>query len=188
MKIANLWRNLIPAPIRLRSEPWVTAGAMTFLEEFVVRVPDADVLEFGSGGSTIWFSTRVGSLLSFEHDPGWAQAIRTALIDVPNVDLRLLERPYFNHIFDFKDDSFDLVLVDGRDRVECARLAKRVLRPGGIMMVDDTNRINDRYSELPAVMDNWQRIDFEVFERRKKKGPKHRNTTVWIKPLMLASA
>ena len=186
MKIASLWRHLLPVPIRLSSEPWITAGAVAFLDEFLARQPDAHALEFGSGGSTIWFSRRVGKLVSFEHDPRWARAVRKALSDIPNVDLRLYKRPYFDHIAEFTDNSFDLVLVDGRDRVECARLARRVVRPGGVMMIDDTNRIDGRYSDLPALMADWKRLDFEVLEERENKGPKRRNTTVWTRPLAIA--
>lgn len=57
----------------------------------------------------------------------------------------------------------DLVLVDGRDRVECTRSALPKLRPDGVLMLDDTDRIaghDQRYAPVLGLLSHLRRIDF----------------------------
>ena len=50
----------------------------------------------------------------------------------------------WNAICDEPDASLDLVVVDGRARVECARRAMPKVKPGGLLLLDDTSR--ERYA------------------------------------------
>ena len=49
-------------------------------------------LEFGSGRSTLWFSSLVGSLTSIEYDAGWYEQAKQRLRDAnaTNVDYRVV--------------------------------------------------------------------------------------------------
>src|SRR5690606_37800193 len=46
--------------------PWLTYSAIYYLDQ--VLTPNLNVLEYGSGHSTIWYSQRVKFVNSFEHD------------------------------------------------------------------------------------------------------------------------
>ena len=61
----------------VRSEPWLTEGAIDFLSHFVR--PGFRVLETGSGASTLWFAKRAKSVVSIEDDPDWYAAVTAAL-------------------------------------------------------------------------------------------------------------
>ena len=56
---------------------------------------------------------------------------------------------------------FDIIVIDGRHRVLCARYALEALKPDGIIVWDNTDR--DRYREGYAYLESqgFQRRDFD---------------------------
>ena len=70
--------------------PWLTQDANRFLQTYLLR-SDSGV-EFGSGRSTLWLASRVGRLVSLEHDRDWYKRVSEALAQeqVLNVDYRYL--------------------------------------------------------------------------------------------------
>ena len=57
--------------------PWITYEACDFLE--LILTPKATVFEYGSGGSTLFYSRRVKQVISIEHHPDWFNAVQVAL-------------------------------------------------------------------------------------------------------------
>lgn len=57
--------------------PWISYPAIDFLERYLR--PEMDVFEFGSGGSTVYFSSRVGSVTAVEEDAKWATLVEAEL-------------------------------------------------------------------------------------------------------------
>lgn len=53
--------------------------AIKFLENLLKRKADAKVLEFGSGGSTIWLSKLTKNLTSIEHDGRWFNQVKNQI-------------------------------------------------------------------------------------------------------------
>lgn len=49
--------------------PWLPFPAINFLDSLLTK--SSRVFEFGAGGSSIFFSSRVDELVSVEHDPHW---------------------------------------------------------------------------------------------------------------------
>lgn len=138
--------------------------------------------EWGSGHSTIFFAKRAKFVVSIEPDKQWYDRVagwaRTA--GITNLDLRFipLVRPpeirseenlaYPDSILEFPDESFDCILVDGTLRNECIANTPRKLKPGGIAILDDSER---NYDESP--FGDWpKRIIAGI----------NKNTTVWTKP------
>lgn len=121
--------------------------------------PGSRVLEWGSGGSTVWFADRLpaGAMLtSVEHDPAWHAQVARAIGRRENV--RLLLKPAagplgrnataeeedpaplqsFIHAVD--GEKFDVILVDGYARSACMRAAADLLAPGGTLFLHDAQR------------------------------------------------
>lgn len=56
----------------------------------------------------------------------------------------------------FPDDSFDLVVVDchrGSTRIECAAAAKEKVKPGAILLFDDTEDPN--HAQAFSILRDW---------------------------------
>lgn len=78
-------------PLRI-GLPWLPFRAIAWLEQ--VLKPDMHLFEWGSGGSTIFFSRRVGQLVSVEHDSFWYAAVASAMSTVrPRSFVYLLAEP-----------------------------------------------------------------------------------------------
>lgn len=57
--------------------PWFTFKAIKWLNSYLK--PEMKIFEYGSGGSTIFFTKRVKSLVSVEHDENWYRFVSNLL-------------------------------------------------------------------------------------------------------------
>jgi hypothetical protein len=159
-------------------EPWWNPRAIRYLRQNMPR--GGKVFEWGSGSSTIWFSRLGLRVTAVEHDADWAAKVSQCC---PDADIRLIhaatsglvtERPgdrnasYFDNyvaaIESADRDSLDVVVVDGECRVECARRAASRVKPGGIVVIDDTN-----FAHLTGITEHfegWPAVRLSGFKRR----------------------
>jgi hypothetical protein len=155
-------------------------------------------LEYGSGRSTLFFSSCLGNLTSIEHDSSWYNHVKTMLTEneINNVEYKLIppltpERKsaieirdlsafdfeisnyneYFSFIVDLPDDHFDFIIIDGRARVECSKRAVGKLKRGGIFILDNSERL--RYEPVHHMLRSWK----QVFTTTGLT-----DTTIWFKP------
>ncbi|MHC4313536.1 MAG: O-methyltransferase, partial [Planctomycetota bacterium] len=128
--------------------PWLTRQAVEILED---RLKTTDIgLEWGSGRSTLWFAHRVTHLTSIEHNDHWYRRIKKMLSDkgIDNVDLLYAplgakdgaQPEYIRAAAKLPKASLDFILVDGRLRDQCTELALRLIKPGGMLIIDDAAR------------------------------------------------
>lgn len=76
--------------------PWITYCATHYLSRIVQA--DYCVLEFGAGNSTRWWAERVSEVVSVEHDPNWADAVRRCnLANVTLVERAMGDPVSFKH-------------------------------------------------------------------------------------------
>jgi hypothetical protein len=119
--------------------PWLTYGAIDFLQ---ARVPsEAIVFEYGCGSSTLWWAERIKTITSVEHDREWFSKISPRLpanASVSHFEL-MCDGDYCRAITRC-DETFDIVVVDGRDRVNCVRAAIAKLSDRGVIIWDNTDR------------------------------------------------
>ncbi len=144
----------------LRPVPWLTEGAIAFLEEFIEDHPEANILEFGSGASTVWLSKKNVNLYSVEHNPKWYGKITSVLKNDPDcrpIHYFLRQRPYYTIARSFPDNYFDLIIVDGRNRKGCIFFSLSKLKRNGVLMLDNAER--RYYSSVFSHMSKWERCD-----------------------------
>ncbi|MEX3008754.1 hypothetical protein [Hoeflea sp. TYP-13] len=120
--------------------PWVTYSAVHFLE---TRVRSGlKVFEYGSGNSTLWWVKHNAEVVSCEHDPEWYQHIHNRLPSTVSYHLYELKvghrKPYAEAITQYKSE-FQVVVIDGEDRVECGRNCVEALTDDGVIIWDNTN-------------------------------------------------
>lgn len=140
--------------------PWFTYGSIHFLQSRLNK--ELEVFEYGSGNSTIWFSDLTKHIISIEHNKNWFQNFKDKVGERSNVnyihkDLRSGE--YQNEILKYID-AFDIIIIDGRQRVQCSKNALKALKNGGIIVWDNSDRTE--YEDGFEFLKNYEfkRIDF----------------------------
>ena len=148
--------------------PWISLKAIRFLERFLT--PEMTVLEYGSGGSTIFFARRCKRVISIEDDPVWLAAVRQRLdaLELGNAEVRLCETGslYTSTSAEFRQSSYlkatdglnpDLILIDGADEIRsygrenyeprrsiCFHHVEPMMAArGGVVLVDDASLYPD---------------------------------------------
>ena len=172
----------------LTSVPRLAGGAIRHLEELFAGNPHRRlrVLEFGMGGSTLWFAERTVALTSVEHNTDWFERIRVRLKDHP---ARLLLRPLpLADVCDqFVGDIYDIILIDnedfdnGRMRYECFRRSLPLLAPGGTILFDNADR--PEFAPVFELMADrpWQ-MNISTNHYAKPGYNEGSQTAWWIKP------
>jgi predicted O-methyltransferase YrrM len=147
--------------------PWWTYRAAGRVEDFLAdREGKARVFEYGSGASTLWLAKRAGEVHSVEHHAGFAEFLAGRVAGCSNVTLRHVParpvpaRPAGAHpvapsrrlghrkldfadyvrAIDEVDGEFDLMVIDGRARIECLRAALPRLAADGMIVFDNYDR------------------------------------------------
>lgn len=122
--------------------PWWNVHATQRVEAFLARRANVRAFEFGAGASTAWLARRAASVISVEHNAQWQTLISPMLERLGNARLwgRELDGDAYVSAIDEAGGPFDLIVIDGRRRVECLTRALPHLRKDGIILFDDSGR------------------------------------------------
>ena len=161
-------------------EPWWNSRAIEYLQNRLPR--EGRAFEWGSGGSTVWLARHGMRVTAIESESEWAERVRARCPEsdvrfIPGADTgtfrsepQLRDRgvhyfdEYISAINDFKPESFDVIVIDGICRKECASLAAEKVKRNGIIVVDDTN-----WKFLRPAADafkGWETATFSGFKRK----------------------
>ncbi len=160
---------------------WITFEARDFVES--ILTPGALVFEYGSGGSTLFYSKRAKRVVSIEHDANWANSVELALSGFENCERRLIPpqkasafndspndprgycssdeqykgysfREYVSSVDSFPDQYFDIVAIDGRARPSCILHARLKVKVGGYLILDNSERT--QYQKAKHLLSGWK--------------------------------
>lgn len=139
--------------------PWMAdddrIAILRVLTEY--RVKWLRVLEWGAGGSTHYFSSVMRRYrikhdwLAIEHDPVWASAcaevklptVNIVTVDAGTTDRKALREATMDAYVDLPgqlDQTWHVIIIDGRKRRRCLIAAKTLLKPGGCVLLHDADR------------------------------------------------
>lgn len=147
--------------------PWFTYGAIAFLEPRLS--PEMRVFEYGAGFSTLWWAKRVASVKACENNRDWFERMQEQA--PPNTQLmhEPLGPKYWGKASEF---TSDVLVIDGRDRVECAKACLPGLSEAGVIVWDNSDRA--RYQE------GFEHLKANGFRRLDFFGPGPVNFTPWM--------
>lgn len=194
-RVSQKARTLAPG-----RHPWVTRDALALLDQLLQ--PTDRGLEYGSGGTTGWFAERVELLHSVEGGAPWHEATRTDLAarGIANVDLNLADYEelgygtpahrdaYVNVRPDLQPGTLDFVFVDGEYRDECAMRALVLLKPGGLLILDNAEAYLPVDTRSPWHVERpvtrlWEQVAEEIADwRRLCTTNGVWDTVIWVKP------
>jgi SAM-dependent methyltransferase len=142
------------------NRPWMRYREIDVIREVLLKLRPKSCLEWGAGRSTLYFPSMLppgASWIAIEHDSEWAQAIREAQ-SAPHVEVHAVAPNQFPWTDKERDGGrqdlrdyvefarrfapYDFILVDGRARVSCIEEAFDLLRPRGVVLLHDANRLH----------------------------------------------
>lgn len=136
-----VWQTLMfkafgTRPIR----PWIPYAAARFLARRIGHT--WRILEIGSGMSTLWLAQRCAQVDSIEADQRWVELLSAEIARRKVANAKIHFRWQAAEMCDFSawaDSRPDLVFIDGGPRPQCLVAALAVVKPGGLVYVDNTD-------------------------------------------------
>ena len=168
---------------RIPERPWLVPAAIGWLRRRIRS--EWSILELGAGRSTPWFARRAARVISLEDDALWHSwtCVRLDEAGLTNADLRLRPVEEFpREVGSLPDDAFDLVVVDFLEaptvtRIDCLDPAMRKVRPGGYLLLDDSDRPG--YAAAFELLAGWH---FRRFVGVKDGWPETCETGIFTRP------
>jgi precorrin-6B methylase 2 len=119
--------------------PWVTYSFIDFIKPRLNK--DLSIFEFGSGSSTLFYAKYVKRVVSVEHDEAWYNKIvKNKAQNAEMIFSKLEPGGEYSKKASTLGELFDIIIVDGRDRVNCCMNSVAALTPGGVIVLDDSER------------------------------------------------
>jgi SAM-dependent methyltransferase len=119
-----------------RPIPMMSYSVLEYLLGLDLR--DLELLELGGGGSTQFWASLAKSVLTFETNPDWHQAVKSS--PLRNVEARLSATATLAQDVIGLGRTFDIVVIDSAaNRYQLAKSALQVLRPGGFVILDNSD-------------------------------------------------
>lgn len=171
-------------------KPWLIPEVINFLQSYLNQNSNPKILEFGSGCSTAFFAQYLGEqgeLVSIEHNRVWYAQVQAYLNQhnyQKQVQLRLVTNNYYLECHKFPANYFDLVFIDAKDRMACLQAAREIVKPGGILMLDDS-QMREKYKIADQIMHDWPKVEITGFKSNPLNltEPEQFSATAWwIKP------
>ena len=129
--------------------PWYTYPAIEYLSQF--DYGEKTIFEFGCGYSSLFWAERAAKVISIEDNLQWFAKWQREF-QHPKLDIRWRDEGEIYEKAIFEDGGrYDVIVVDGKRRAECAAAAVQKLAPGGMIILDDSDRINTSREYVRAV-------------------------------------
>ncbi len=138
-------------PINKNGEflPWMNYAIINFLQERLHK--NISIFEFGSGFSSVFYAQKAKQVFSVEYNKEWKQKVEELFVEnqLNNSTVFYCEvnENYTKAIEKFlPKNKFELIIVDGRQRVNCAKESFTYLAENGVLLLDDSSR--EKYKEI----------------------------------------
>ncbi len=116
--------------------PWLTYSFLDFIQPRLQK--SFLMFEYGCGNSTIWFSKFIHHIDSVEHEKDWYNQIQPKLPPNATLYFKNLETDEYEKSILFTPHFYDIILIDGRKRLECAKFAIQKLKENGVIILDNS--------------------------------------------------
>jgi len=140
--------------------PWYTYPAIEYLDNF--DFTQCDVFEFGSGNSSLYWSSRSKSVVSVEDNQAWYEIVIKNIRNNQTLIYRSDEAGYIGALTE-QNRYFDIIVIDGNHRLNCTIEAIKMINPDGIILLDNSDRIIEKECGRLLRGNGFIQIDFSGF-------------------------
>ncbi|MGN0395729.1 MAG: hypothetical protein ACI4EF_10215 [Coprococcus sp.] len=119
--------------------PWLSKPFIDFIRPRLNK--NMSVFEWGCGNSTLFWSHNVERVTAIEYNPKWIDKMKNVIGS--NAEIRYYPLEYdgsYCRAINETNKQYDIVLIDGRDRVRCARNCVKNLKREGVIIWDNSQR------------------------------------------------
>lgn len=158
--------------------PWLTFDAIRVLRRYAR--PGMRIFEFGSGHSTLFWANQGLEVHAVEDDRMWYDLVAQRINGRPGAYLYFEENKegYVSRLARV-GGVFDIVVIDGNFRKTCLATALDYVKPGGLLVVDNTDW--HWYNEIDQLVPiAWNKSKYRGW------APfiGHRSeTSIWMRPI-----
>ena len=194
--------SFISLGISKKIMPWMNYEVVSYLTKNLHKIDR--VFEYGSGESTKYWALNNKKIDTVEHDPHFYNKLKALNLEGLNLKLiepHIIERvsfgensqqenylsedfigysfeDYVREIDSYPENYFDIVLIDGRARSACIKHSVSKVKPGGMLLLDNANRV-EYLKDTATILDKWSCKKFIGFVR----GLAHQeHTIIYTKP------
>lgn len=129
--------------------PWYTYPAIEYISQFDYH--DKKVFEFGTGYSSMYWAKRAQKVISIEDKPEWFAKFSQEF-SAPNWQMRYCdEKQGYEDTILQDGEKYEVIVIDGKRRAECAEKAVQCLADGGMIILDDSDRVNTSLEYYNAI-------------------------------------
>ena len=158
--------------------PWMNYQVIHFLRTRLRQ--EHHLFEYGSGFSTEFYAGLVGKVVSVEHDTNWFKRLQQSKPDNVEVIYRdIVDIESYCSAAKQQGENYDIIVVDGRERVRCIKSSVEQLTTRGVIILDDSAR--ERYREGMTFLRQrgFKQLDFIGL---KPGGISTHQTTIFYRP------
>lgn len=119
--------------------PWVTYSFIDFIKGRLTK--EHSLFEFGSGNSTLFYANYVKKVVSVEHDKEWLENIygqKPSNAEI--IYCQLIRDGDYCRMALKTNQKYNVIIIDGRDRVNCCINTPDALTEDGVIVLDDSER------------------------------------------------
>tara|TARA_B100001248_G_C27378060_1_gene455414 strand:- start:931 stop:1638 length:708 start_codon:yes stop_codon:yes gene_type:complete len=119
----------------LKPIPWYTYPTIEYLMQLDLR--GKKIFEWGGGNSTLYFQDRVKSIKSIESNKNWYEYLKSNISS--NCELIFSDKKNYVKQIATKKIKYDIIIIDGILREDCARVAYEYLEDTGFIILDNSD-------------------------------------------------
>jgi hypothetical protein len=138
--------------------PWYTYPAIEYFNQ--LNAKGLRIFEYGSGNSSIYWARKGANVWSVEHDSEWYKIMTSRAAQLKGLLFRESKREYAESINDV-DGEFDVIVIDGAWRNECAAASLSRIKKGGLIILDNSDWYTDVSEFLKG--EGFFQVDFNGF-------------------------
>jgi len=129
--------NQFPCDSNKNSLPWYTYSSIEYLNN--IDFSNCSIFEWGSGSSSIYWSTKANNVVSVEHDQLWFKKLVIRKKNNMTILLKKSKKEYVE-VLKESNKKYNVIIIDGEYRLDCCKNdLMNYLADGGIIILDNSD-------------------------------------------------